>query len=249
MPERGPASSVDKDRSVEYRLLKRFEQTFFGRPYRHRNSQLGNRIADYLFDDLYALRPSSRLRRDVDAGVVVLNPKARSPGVRARRGDGSFGPILPGYAPKPHGDHLVPIGPTAGVEIGAEVKILAKAMIKQIDRVISDLCGQAKSFREKSPHAVSVGLVGVNHAEEYVSFEGRRRYKTRGDSDQPHPVQEAAEASRRLRTDADGCFDEFLVLPFIATNARPYEFAWVERRHTEDAYGAMLLRLLRRYEG
>lgn len=62
---------------------------------------------------------------------MVLNPKARSPGVTARRGDGSFGPILPGYTPKAVASHAVPIGPTAGVDLGVEVKILAKAMIKQ----------------------------------------------------------------------------------------------------------------------
>ena len=38
-------------------------------------------------------------------------------------------------------------GPVATVEIGVEVKILAKAMIKQIDRVIGDLVKQVTHFR------------------------------------------------------------------------------------------------------
>lgn len=49
-----------------FRLLTKFETTFEGQPYLHRNSQLGNRIADYLFDDLYELDAASRFRSDVD---------------------------------------------------------------------------------------------------------------------------------------------------------------------------------------
>lgn len=231
---------------MEYQLLRRFELSFRDVRYVHRNSQLGNRIGDCLFDDLYQLRPDSRFRRDVDQGRVVLNPKGVSPGVSARRGDGSLGPLLPGYEPRPNLGHAVPIGPTAGVDIGAEVKILAKAMIKQIDRVNSDLCGQATHFRTKNPHAVSVGIVGVNHARSYLSFEGEREFPT-GEYG-PHPYQEAPEAIRRLMAKADGCFEEFLIIPFVATNAPPYPFGWVEQRKTEDAYGAMLIRLLSRYE-
>jgi hypothetical protein len=135
---------------LEYRLLSQFEQTFRNGPYLHRNSQLGNRIGDCLFDDLYELQPDSRLHHDVDNGRVALNPKGVSPGLRARRGDGSFGPLLPGYELQPYPGHVVPIGPTAAVDIGVEVKVLAKAMIKQIDRVVSDLCGQARHFRTKT---------------------------------------------------------------------------------------------------
>jgi hypothetical protein len=230
-----------------YRLLARFEHTFVDGPYLHRNSQLGNRIADCLFDDLYSIRANSKFRSDVDLGRAVLNPKGISPGISARRGDGSFGPLVPGYHPVVRSEHEVPVGPTAGVDIGAEVKLLAKAMIKQIDRVISDLCGQARHFREKSPHAVSVGIVGLNHASEYVSYEGDRAYVT-GQSG-PHPVEEATEARRRLMAKADGCFEEFLIVPFSATNRPPYPFEWVNRDRTQDEYGAMLLRLLRRYDG
>lgn len=114
-----------------FRLLNRFEETFRNGPYLHRNSQLGNRIADFLFDDLYLLDTASRFRLDIDAGRVVLNPKGVSPGLRSRRGDGSLGPIVPGHSPQPYAGHAIPIGPTAEVDIGAEVKIVAKAMIKQ----------------------------------------------------------------------------------------------------------------------
>lgn len=231
---------------MEYRLLGRFEDTFRHGPYLHRNSQLANRIADRLYDDLYELSQSSRLHTDVDLARAVLNPKGISPGLRARRGDGSFGPIVPGHTPLTRPDSPVPIGPTAQVKIGVEVKILAKAMIKQIDRVISDLCGQSRHFRTKSPRAVTVGLVGINLADRYVSYEGSRKYST-GEYG-PHPIQEAPEAERRLWLDAEPCYDEFLVLPFVATNEPPFEFRWWNASQTMDQYSSMLVRVLDRYE-
>ncbi|HEX8941162.1 MAG TPA: hypothetical protein VF763_13465, partial [Candidatus Limnocylindrales bacterium] len=151
-----------------------------------------------------------------------------------------------GYTPRPYFGHVIRVAPTAEVDVGAEVKILAKAMIKQIDRVISDLCGQARHFRTKSPSATSVGLVGLNLASHYVSFEGTRRYPT-GEYGL-HPYQEAPEAERRLLESAEQCFAEFLVLPFRATNEPPYQFEWVNRQKTRDAYAAMLLRILRQYD-
>jgi hypothetical protein len=230
---------------VTFKLLDRFEETFRGVPYYHRNSQLGNRIADYLFEDLYAVDPKSRLRIDVNAGRVVLNPKGVSPGLRARRGDGSLGPLIPGRFPRPFQGHAVPVGPTAEVDIGIEVKILAKAMIKQIDRVISDLCGQAHHFKTKSPEAITVGIVGLNLAPSYTSYESERAYPTGAYG--PHPVVEAPEAERRLRESAEPCFSEFLILPFKATNVSPYPFQWANLERTRDSYAAALSRLLRRY--
>jgi len=182
-----------------------------------------------------------------DAMEAALNPKGISPGLNARRGDGSFGPVVPGHAPRVHAGHLVPVAPTAEVDIGAEVKILAKAMIKQLDRVISDLCGQAQHFKTKSPSAIPVGIVGLNMATHYVSFERDRSYPTDGRG-APHPSQEAPEAERRLLDRAEPCFEEFLVLPFRATNEPPYPFEWVTPQITRDRYAAMLVRLLRSYE-
>lgn len=231
----------------EFLLPKKFEATFRNGPYLHRNSQLGNRIADFLFDDLYLLRAGGRLRADVDAGEVALNPKGVSPGVKTRRGDGSFGPVVPGHTVKSYAGHVVPVATTAEVDIGAEVKILAKAMIKQVDRVISDLCRQAQHFKTKSPTAMPVGIVGINMANHYVSFERDRSYPTDG-RQAPHPIQEAHEAERRLLERAEPCFDEFLVLPFRATNESPYPFEWVNPSATRDRYAAMLVRLLRSYD-
>jgi hypothetical protein len=230
----------------DLKLLSKFEDTFRQGPYIHRNSQLGNRIADYLFDDLYELQTDSRFRRDVDADRIALNPRGISPGLKARRGDGSFGPIVPGYVPRHYPGHLVPTAPTAEVDVGAEVKILAKAMIKQIDRVISDLCAQSRHFKTKSPDAIPVGIVGINVADHYVSYERDRVYPT--GTYGPHPFVEANEAERRLRDAAEPCFSEFLILPFKATNSPPYPFAWANPGVTTVAYASMLVRLLRRYE-
>ena len=79
-----------------FALLRQFEATFRNGPYIHRNSQLGNRIADYLYEDLYALGLSHKYNDRVDARSHVLNPKGISPGIRSRRGDGSFGDLIPG---------------------------------------------------------------------------------------------------------------------------------------------------------
>lgn len=60
-------------------------------------------------------------------------------GIHARRGDGSFGEIIPGSPPVRDPIFEVPRGKIATIEIGAEVKIFAKAMIKQIGRAQSDM--------------------------------------------------------------------------------------------------------------
>jgi len=228
-----------------FALLRQFEATFRNGPYIHRNSQLGNRIADYLYEDLYALGLSAKFNGRVDARSHVLNPKGISPGIRARRGDGSFGDLIPGSRPLVFPDFRVARGPTADVEIGAEVKILAKAMIKQIDRVIGDLCRQADEFHHKSASAITVGIVGINFAESYVSHEGSRRYPTDGRSGNLHPAQEAGEAERRLLR-AEDSYSEFIELGFRATNEPPFNFEWVGR--VQENYAARLVRLARAYD-
>ena len=229
------------------RLLDQVARTFIAGPYIHRNSQVGNRIADCFFEDLYALGESDSLVQRVDDRSRVLNPKGLSPGIRARRGDGSFGDAVPGSATRTVEGFAVGRGSTADIEIGVEVKILAKAMIKQIDRLTSDLCGQARHFREKNDQAIRIGIVAINQAARYVSFEGDRAFLTDGHR-YLHPVQEAAEAERRLLEDARPCFDEFLVLPFVATNEPPFPFSWVNEPRTRSEYASALLRVSRLYD-
>ena len=231
----------------DFALLRQFEATFRNGPYIHRNSQLGNRIADCLYEDLYAIGISPKFNAGVDACTHVLNPKGISPGIRARRGDGSFGDLIPGTVAASIPGFVVARGPTADVEIGAEVKILAKAMIKQIDRVISDLRRQADQFHEKSTTAITFGIVGINFADHYVSYEGDRRYPTDGTSGNLHPIQEAHKAERELLR-AEPPYTEFIQLGFRATNEPPFDFQWIDLQRTQNNYASRLVRLLRSYE-
>ncbi len=230
-----------------FALLRQFEATFRNGPYIHRNSQLGNRIADCLYEDLYAIGISAKFNQGVDSRTHVLNPKGISPGIRARRGDGSFGDLIPGAPARVVPGFVVARGPTADVEVGAEVKILAKAMIKQIDRVIGDLRRQSDQFHEKSKTALTIGVVGINFADHYVSHEGDRIYPTTGLTGSPHPVQEAARAERELLHAADA-YDEFIELGFRATNEPPYDFVWVSPQRVRDDYAARLLRMLKLFD-
>jgi hypothetical protein len=50
-------------------------------------------------------------------------------GIEARRGDGTFGELILGERAVVDPGYKVARGPVANVEIGVEVKILAKAMI------------------------------------------------------------------------------------------------------------------------
>jgi hypothetical protein len=102
----------------------------------------------HLYEDLVAINRSTKL---IDAVISrrdrVLNVQNKRRGVAARRGDGTFGEIIPGETPIIDSGYLVARGPIATVEIGVEVKVLAKAMIKQIDRVINDLRNQVVQFK------------------------------------------------------------------------------------------------------
>ena len=64
----------------------------------------------------------------------------------------------------------------AADRIRAETKILAKAMIKQIDRVIGDLLRQIEEFRRHGENPICLAIVGVNFAQRYTSFEGKREW-------------------------------------------------------------------------
>jgi hypothetical protein len=155
--------------------------------------------------------------------------------------------LIPNETPVVEEGFLVARGAIATVEIGTEVKVLAKAMIKQIDRVINDLVKQVSHFRHGGGNPICVGIVGINSANIYTSYEGDREYQT-GSKGFPHPVQEAANAENRLTAQAQPSFDEFVVLHFRATNAEPYPFEWVNYESVARSYGAALVRISREYE-
>lgn len=231
---------------MPYKLLAKFEATFRDGPYRHRNANLGNRIADFLYEDMVDVDPTSKFATRASSGARVLNPAIVVPGIRARRGDGSFGAPIPQTQARYEPGFNVARGATATVEVGAEVKIVAKAMGKQIDRVINDLRHQVVEFRQKSDRCLTVGIVGVNFSDYYISYEGARTFPT-GPGHRA-PSSEAPIAERRLATEVAGDYDEFLLLGFKTTNEPPYPFEWLALANKEQEYGALLVRLLEAYD-
>ncbi len=232
---------------MSYRLLDEFRSLFAGKRYLHRQSNSGDFVAMHLFEDLHAVAKSKLLRARIDEHSRVLNTQNLRRGISARRGDGTFGELIPNVEPVVDAGYAAARGPIATVEIGCEVKILAKAMIKQIDRVIGDLVKQISQFRIGAGHPICLGVVGINHASAYTSYEGDREWPTDGGR-YKHPIQEAAQAESRLVAQAKPSFDEFLLLRFRATNQPLYEFEWLDLRATELDYGAILTRVSREYD-
>jgi len=202
----------------------------------------------HMFEDLVAIDRSSKIVSRVREKVSVRNVQNRLQGVQARRGDGTFGEIIPGESSSIDEGYMVARGRIATVEVGIEVKILAKAMIKQIDRVINDLRSQVTHFRRGGENAICIGIVGVNHAARYVSYEGERSFPTTGKGGHSHPSQEAGEAERRLRELAAPAFDEFLILGYRATNEPPFPFDWVDYDEAKRNYAALLTRVSSKYQ-
>lgn len=232
---------------MPYALLDRFQALFEGVCYRHRDSSLGDSVASLLVEDLYALKLSKELNSRIDAGTRVMNLRNVARGIRSRRGDGTFGEIIPRVEPVRAPGLAVARAEVATIEIGVEAKILAKAMIKQIDRVIGDLVKQVGQFQRAGGNPICVGIAGVNYADRYVSYEGDKLWPTDG-AKYKHPVQEAADAEKRLLGGAAPAFAEFLVLRFRARNEAPYRFEWVSKRQTQLDLGAALTRIAREYD-
>jgi len=228
-------------------LLQAFRDIYEGDIYRHRSSNQGDKVLRYLFEDLHALDQSPKLNSKIDRRIAVLNTKNARTGVASRRGDGSFGKLVPVAVAIEEEGFRVARGPIADIEIGAESKVVAKAMIKQIDRVIGDLQRQVEEFK-RDGNPICVGIVGVNFARQYESYEGKRVEATTGSGGYKHPIQEAEEAIRRLNERARASFDEFLILKYSATNIDPFEFSWVDEKSTYLEYSAMLTRIASLYE-
>ena len=153
---------------MSYRLLDAFKGLFDGQPYLHRKSNLGDHVALQLFEDLYEVRRSRKYADRVDTGLSVLNVRNLRRGIQARRGDGTFGGIVPHSESVSDDGFAVRRGQIATIEIGIEVKIMMKAMIKQIDRVINDLKGQSREF-------------GLRNGNPIRAVAGARRFAAHGD--------------------------------------------------------------------
>jgi hypothetical protein len=231
----------------KYALLRTFRSLFEGKPYRHRIANLGDLVASHLYEDLVALGKSAKLTNRVQHHERVVNLRNLMTGKPGRRGDGTFGELVPAAVAIIEKGMLVARGPVATIEIGAETKILAKAMIKQIDRVITDLTNQATQFKRGGGNPICVAFVGINFADQYVSFEGRKKWPTDGKR-YKHPIQEGTQAEQRLSDKARSAFDEFQILRFRATNAKPFPFEWVDLEQTEMEYSSVLTRISRDYD-
>jgi hypothetical protein len=233
---------------TEHRLLAEFRGLFQGKKYEHRRSNLGDFVAMHLYEDLVAIKKSDRYVLSVESMTRVLNAQNKRAGIEARRGDGTFGELIVGEQPVIDPGYKVARGPVATIEIGVEVKILAKAMIKQIDRVKSDLANQVVNFKDRagSKKPICVGIVGINYADVMTSYEGSREYRTDGGK-YKHPIQEAEQARQRLSSVRD-FYDEFVILRFKARNEEPYAFEWVNEKQARLDYGASLIRISNEYE-
>jgi hypothetical protein len=232
---------------LDFQLLDTFRGLFDGLRYKHRNSSLGDLVASRLYEDLIALNKSEKLVQRVRAHECVVNLANKATGRPSRRGDGTFGELVPTTIALTESGLRVARGEVANIQIGTETKILAKAMIKQIDRVIGDLMRQVAEFKRTGGNPICIGIVGVNHAATYTSYEGEREWPTDGKKHK-HPAQEAADAEYRLISKAKPSFDEFQILRFRATNVAPFPFTWLNFEQTCKEYGALLIRISRDYD-
>jgi hypothetical protein len=80
---------------LSFALLNTFRATFEGRKYEHRNSVLGDVIASQLYEDLLMLGKSSVLATRIQNREHVVNAANKAIGKKSRRGDGTFGELVP----------------------------------------------------------------------------------------------------------------------------------------------------------
>lgn len=229
-----------------FKLLVAFEALFQGSVYQHRKSTLGNTVASYLYEDLLDHSSSVKYRERISASKCVLNVSGSTHGVKARRGDGTFGAVVPGSDVLCVEGLTVPQGMVALTQIGAEFKIIATAHLKQIDRVLNDLTGSAMSLKEKSPSAITVGFAAVNYSERWTGMEGTRSFPVERKA--LRALAESDETSKRLTQHAGPAFDEFILLRFKATNQAPFPFFWLSPSGTAADYGAALVRIASLYD-
>jgi hypothetical protein len=155
---------------MAYRLLKKFEMLFDGVRYVHRRSNQGDIVASELVEDILDNRLSGLIAARVESGKLVYNRANQPTGIKARRGDGTFGEVVPNIVISVDAGHSVSRGLVATIEVVIEVNVLAKAFMKQIDRVTGDLQKQVSFFKKSGGNPVTVGIVGVNHADSYLGI-------------------------------------------------------------------------------
>ena len=226
-----------------YKLLTAFEGIFSGKIYRHRSSNIGDAVAAYVYEDLVELGQSKLLTSRLNNHEVAVNTGNQIKGKKGRRGDGTFGRVVPEQILSLEPTYKIPRGHVANLEIGTEVKIAATKLIAQVDRVINDLMKQAEIFRQHNAHALRLAIVGVNFASTYTGYEGDRQYVAKSP-----PAREATDFANRIERIVSPHFHELLILKFKATNNPPFSFEWVNPTETVQLYGSALVRLSAEYD-
>ena len=235
------------------RMLTAFRGIFDGQIYRHRRNTQGDQLATELYEDLYAIGRSPKFVAHIDTIRRGISSKNVRTGISVRRGDGTLGEFIPGQPTFIVPGYNVRRGPVANLDIGIEVKILNKAMIKQINDRIAGLQKQADYFvtgrdGRARGNPISIAIIGVNYADYTVGYEGERVYRTDGRSNNRHPAQEAPQVEERIRREVVPRYDETIILRYKATNEEPFPFSWVDAEATARDYGAILVRLSAEYE-
>jgi hypothetical protein len=179
----------------------------------------------------------------VQNGEVAVNTGNQIKGKKGRRGDGTFGRVVPGNPLMAVKEFVVPRGLVAHLEIATEVKIGSTKLIAQVDRVITDLANQAQIFRTHNPNALKIAIVGVNYADRYMSWEGDRPFLAK-----KPPGREAGDFASRIERAVESHYDELLILRFSATNVEPYDFEWLNETETGQLYGSALVRISAEYQ-
>src|SRR5437867_2825570 len=95
-----------------------------------------------------AQAPSSKV---VIQHTRVVNAGNRITGQAARRGDGTFGELVPNMVAIIAPSFTVARGPVGVLEVGAETKIFSTALGKQQRERVGDINGQADTFRKHNP--------------------------------------------------------------------------------------------------
>lgn len=238
--------------SKPWRLLAAFEALFADKIYRHRSNKQGDQLAIELYEDLYAIGNSAKFRAQIEEarrGISLSNVRV---GIRSRRGDGTLGEFVPGEPVISVAGYAVRRGPVATLDIGVEVKILNKAMIKQVNERITSLKKQAEYFvtgrdGRARGNPITIAVVGVNYADYTVGYEKERVYRTDGKT-HAHPIQEAKATEERIRNEVVPKYDETIILRYKATNDEPYPFDWVDASLAAREYAASLVRISSEYE-
>lgn len=233
---------------MTYRALDAFEALFKGTFFNHRVHTNGDRVSINVFEDIDNAGLSPKFVSRASSQSVVANVTNTNAGVIARRPDGTLGHRVQHIAPTFLPTFSIARGQTVSTEIGIEVKIMSKAMVRQRGRVSSDLAHGARDIKASNPLAITVALVGVNHAQFYVSREGDQIWRTTGSGRYLHPFQEADSIEPYLRAKLGSAYDEIIFLHFVATNEDPFPFSWRSVQQTNLAYGAMIGRIAQAYE-